>query len=90
MIYCQPYIRITRSVEVIEQKVTEKEYNLYLYEDKIISDSHHFPLETVHHTSYKPFSANGGLLYLHTNQGVFTYQVKENPKSFMLAFNTLK
>jgi hypothetical protein len=90
MICSQPYIKITRSIEVIKQSITEIEYHLKLFGDKIESDAHHFFIWEILDISYKSFSGPDGLLYLHTNQGVFPFFVKTNPEVFISEFKKLK
>ena len=83
----QPYFKIRREVSSIEQRDIEEQRNLYLYDDKIITEHREFPMEQVLDVSYREFGKKGGLLYLHTLKGVFSYQVKSTPKSFIDAFN---
>ena len=57
---------------------------------EIVSAERQFKFQNVYDISHKPFSFGGGMLYLHTNQGVFSYNIKDNPAYFIEAFKTLK
>lgn len=82
----QPYFKIKREVSSIEQKDIEQQRYLYLYEDRIASEYREFPIEQVLDVSFREFGKKGGLLYLHTLKGVFSYNVKSTPHDFMNAF----
>ena len=49
-----------------------------------------FKLEHVHDMSYKPFSSGAGFFYLHTTQGVFTYEVDTDPTNFIRTYKNLR
>ncbi|WP_239422115.1 hypothetical protein [Bacillus sp. CGMCC 1.16541] len=85
----QPYIIITRSIEVTQQCYTETEQHLHLYQDKVVGHEKTFHIHHVFDMSFKPLSNQSGFLYLHTNQGVFSYQVKSNPQTFIETFRKL-
>ncbi|MFS0865421.1 hypothetical protein [Fredinandcohnia sp. 179-A 10B2 NHS] len=80
-----PYYVITRKIEWNEQKYIETTHIIRLFEDRILSTSNEFQLEHVYDVSYRT-----NFLYLHTNQGVFSYQVKESPIYFIEAFKEIK
>lgn len=82
----QQYVKVQREVNSIEQKNIEYERVLYLYNDKIVTQHREFPIEEVLDISYRTFGKDGGLLYLHTVGGLFTYTVKESPQKFIAAF----
>ena len=85
------YIEIERKIDFYYQmQQIEMQYELLLNSDKITSASHQFELRNVHDISHKTFSFGGGILYLHTNQGVFSYKIQVNPASFIHAFKSLK
>ncbi|WP_419959694.1 hypothetical protein [Psychrobacillus sp. BM2] len=85
------YIEIERQIDFyFQMKQVEKQFELQLTMDGIISERHKFKLQHVHDVSHKPFSFGGGLLYLHTNQGVFPFQIQENPSNFIQGFKLLK
>lgn len=84
------YFTIERSIDWFEQKQQQTVRTLLLFEESIISSDHTFSLEHVHDVSYRPFSNGTGLFYLHTNRGVFTFGVNENPKEFIKSYKYLK
>lgn len=85
-----PYIIILRHVYDNKQHISEKEEYLHLYEDRVTTSQNVFFLNEIHDMSFKLFSSANGILYLHTNQGVFSYQVCSIPNKFIEAFNSLK
>ncbi|WP_010283508.1 hypothetical protein [Bacillus timonensis] len=80
-----PYIVIQRKIEWNEQKYIETQHQLRLFDDRILSSVNEFQLEHVYDVSYRT-----SFLYLHTNQGVFSYNIKEDPDAFIKAFKELK
>lgn len=85
VIASHPYYVVTRKIEWNEQKYIEKTHILRLFEDRILSTSDEFQIEQVYDVSYRT-----NFLYLHTNQGVFSYHVKESPTFFIEAFKKMK
>ena len=45
-----------------------------------------FPIKDVMDFSYREIANQGGILYLHTLQGVYTYIVKSSPEAFITAY----
>lgn len=89
LIGTQPYYKIQRQVSSVDQQDVEEQRYLYLYEDKIITYHREFSLHQVLDMSYREFGKQGGLLYLHTLKGVFSYQVKASPQPFIDIFKSL-
>ncbi|WP_077617174.1 hypothetical protein [Bacillus sinesaloumensis] len=85
IIASQPYIVIQRKIEWNEQKYIETHHQLRLFEDRILSSVNEFHLDSVLDVSFR-----SSFLYLHTNQGVFSYNIKEEPLDFINAFKELK
>ena len=83
------YSRTEKYIENFVQKNSRHIFTLSLYSYKIESETHTFQLEHIIDISYKPFSKSGGLLYLHTTQGVFTFIIENDPKVFMNAVKDL-
>ncbi|MFD2043506.1 hypothetical protein ACFSTA_03860 [Ornithinibacillus salinisoli] len=79
----QTYYKTERQVNSIEQVDIEHERKLYLYNDRIESKHRVFLLQEVLDISYRKLGGEGGLLYLHTNSGVFSYTVKTSPQPFI-------
>ena len=73
-----------------DQTVDLTVHHIYLYVDSISTANHTFNLDHVTDMSYKPFSGGNGLFYLHTSQGVFTFQVDSDPVKFIRAFKDLR
>ncbi|WP_404450619.1 hypothetical protein LG329_09695 [Virgibacillus necropolis] len=86
LIAVQPYIKVEREVNSIQQFNIEDERNIYLYSDKIVTKHRKFPIQDVLDVSYRAIGGTGGLLYLHTNGGLYTYTVKTSPQKFIDAF----
>lgn len=89
-LFLQSYIKTRRIIENEQQHYLEEAHELTLYEDKIISSSEQFLLQDVLDISYRSTSDEIGLLYLHTNRGVFTFNVRTNPTPFIIQFEKLK
>lgn len=84
------YFTIERSIDWFKQEHRQTIRTLLLYEEAITSSDHTFSLEHVHDVSYRPFSNGTGLFYLHTNRGVFTFGVNDNPNEFINSYKRLK
>jgi len=81
----QPYWKVIREVQSIEQKKTTETRYIYLYEDKITTKYHEFPMEKMLDVSFKKMQSGGGLLFLHTDHGVYSYHVPASPSKFIEA-----
>lgn len=86
----QAYYKIIREVDSISQMHTEQERTMYLYEDRIVTKYRKFHIDHVIDLSHRFIGKTGGLLYLHTNKGVFSYPVKSSPEKFVKAFKDFK
>lgn len=84
------YFTIERSIDWFTQKHQQTTRTLLLYEESIATSENTFSLEHVHDVSYRPFSNGTGLFYLHTNRGVFTFGVIEDPNEFIKSYKRLK
>ena len=82
----QPYIKIERHVDGLEQKNVESKRTLYLYDEKVVSRHREFPIKDVTDVSYRTVGPDGGMLYVHTNKGIYTYIVKSSPMDFINTF----
>lgn len=85
----QPYYKVERKVSSTEQKVAVQDRLMYLYEHRIVTKHREFPIVDVFDLSYRRIGEDGGLLYLHTKQGVFSYTVNGNPLPFIEAYRAL-
>ncbi|NYF25322.1 hypothetical protein [Sporosarcina sp. JAI121] len=84
------YISVERIMGWYDQKTKRTVHNIHLYTDSISTSKNDFGLEHVHDMSYKPFSSGSGFFYLHTSQGVFTYEVDTDPAKFIHAYKNLR
>lgn len=86
----QAYYKIIREVDSISQMDTEQERIMYLYEDRVTTKYREFHIDHVIDLSYRFIGVKGGILYLHTNKGVFSYPVKSSPEKFVKVFKDFK
>lgn len=84
------YIDTERAIEAGEMKIVETECNIRLYEDTLVTAGTKFQVANVWDISYKSFSSEASLLYLHTHRGVLTYKVYTDPNKFVETFKKLK
>lgn len=84
------YIDTERSIEAGEMKIVETECNIQLYEDTLVTSATKFHVANVWDISYKSFSSDASLLYLHTHRGVLTYKIHTDPDKFVETFKKLK
>lgn len=85
----QPYYKIIRTIDGLDQRMEEQAREMILYEDRIVTKHRHFPIKQVFDLSYRPMGDGVGFLYLHTQQGVYSYTLKDDPESFITAFKNL-
>lgn len=86
------YYTITRSIEHNQQHFSEDTHTLSLLTDRITTtEKLEFSIDNVFDLSFRAVSVDYGLMYLHTNQGLFSFQVKEEkPLVFLEEFKRLK
>jgi hypothetical protein len=84
------YNTVERIMGWYDQKTKRTVHNIHLYADTISTANNTFKLEHVHDMSYKPFSSGAGFFYLHTTQGVFTYEVDTDPTHFIRTYKNLR
>lgn len=85
----QPYYKVQRKVLSTKQVAYEDARHLYLSRDKIVTHYREFSMDDVFDLSFRPMGESGGLLYLHTKYGVYSYMVKDNPEQFIRAYKSL-
>lgn len=88
-IAAHPYYKVEREVTGTEQRTVVHDRLMYLYGNKIITQYREFPIEEVFDISYRQMGIEGGLLYLHTKQGVFSYTINSDPVDFIKAYKEL-
>ncbi|KNE21354.1 hypothetical protein [Virgibacillus pantothenticus] len=82
----QPYFKMERVVTSLQQEDIKQERMLYLYSNKVITHRREFHIEDVLDFSYREISNQGGILYLHSLQGLYTYTVESSPEEFIQTF----
>lgn len=83
------YTIVERFIQDFKQCTKEARYSLSLSKMEITSNAHRFSLDHLYDLSYKPFTNGQGFLYLHTNQGVFSFVVSSNPETFIRAYQMI-
>ncbi|KGX89742.1 hypothetical protein N781_16105 [Pontibacillus halophilus JSM 076056 = DSM 19796] len=90
MIASQPYVRVERKIENAKQLYSEVEESIELHEGCVKFEQKQFHIQHVYDLSVKRMAGRFFTLYVHTNQGVFTFNVHRNPDEFIEAFKQLK
>ncbi|HZG70480.1 MAG TPA: hypothetical protein VEY51_03005 [Chondromyces sp.] len=90
MITSHSYIRTIREIKEKKQQYIQLKEQLKLYKDRVRTGSHDFLIEHIYDMSYRPLSNQYGFLYLHTNQGMFSYTVTDDPAKFIEEYYKLK
>lgn len=85
----QAYLQIERKVTSDGQIIVTHNHEMLLYKEQIITDCHTFLIREVYDMSYRKLGKEGGVFYLHTNQGVYPYHVKSDPREFIAAFKEI-
>lgn len=80
------YTVVERFIENFQQQKKEYQYTLALTRTAVYSNSHHFLLDALFDVSFKPLSNGQSFLYLHTNQGLFSFIISSNPENFIQTF----
>lgn len=79
----QPYIKIIRELNSTNQKEIEDHRYIYLHKNKMVTEHREFLLTDVMDLSFRKIGKEGGLLFIHTNHGVYSYTVTSSPISFI-------
>ncbi|MGM0844777.1 MAG: hypothetical protein ACQEUT_07345 [Bacillota bacterium] len=90
VIASHPYYVVTRKIESNVQASHESEHELLLNGECIECSRKSFWLKDVFDMSYKSLNKGKGFLYLHTNQGVFSFYVKQDPGLFIQEYKKLQ
>lgn len=83
------YTVVERYIERFEQKLKTMTHTIAIDAETIQTANASYCMKDVIDVSYKPFSGNKGLLYLHTSQGVITFQIEVSPTEFIKTFKKL-
>lgn len=81
-----PYIKVERMLTSTSKYNMEHDRFISLYTDKVTTEHRTFPIADVIDFSYRKITTNGGILYLHSVHGVYSYTVKTSPEDFIMAF----
>lgn len=85
------YSEVERKIDFYYQmKKVTTHYELTVTPKVVITARAEFTLKQVLDVSYKPFSSESGILYLHTNQGVFPFFIHSNPQAFIETYRSFK
>ena len=90
LIFSLSYISVQRVVDRLEQTYIESHHTISLFEDRITTSSRTFLMKHVFDVSYKPFSGQTGLFYLHTREGVFAFEIIDEPEKFISLFKQIQ
>ncbi|WP_026690785.1 hypothetical protein [Alteribacter aurantiacus] len=83
------YYKTQKITNSIEQKTIEEKRMITMDKEKITTRHREFLFKNVFDVSFRSLQGEEGLLYLHTNQGVYSYMVKSDPSEFIAAFKEL-
>ncbi|MCA1032461.1 hypothetical protein LCL95_15605 [Bacillus timonensis] len=86
----QPYIQIERKIDGLQQNIHQTIHYLYLFENEVHTSSQKFNLKDIFDMSFKSINLDTGFLYLHTHQGIFSFQVEDHPLHFMDEYKKLQ
>ncbi|MFX3673505.1 MAG: hypothetical protein ACE3JQ_03520 [Paenisporosarcina sp.] len=85
------YTIVEREIDFYYQmQKYETHHELIVTPQTVTTAKKEFPIQDVIDFSYKPFSSEAGILYLHTNQGVFPFNIHSNPQALIETFRTFK
>lgn len=81
-----PYIKTERKLTSTLQYEVEHNRYIFLYNEKVVTEHREFPINEVMDFSYRKLTNQGGILYLHTTHGVYSYIVESSPQDFIEIF----
>jgi hypothetical protein len=85
------YTLVERKIDYYYQlQRISTQHELIITQNEIITATSTFNIHQVFDVSYKPFSSEAGILYLHTHQGVFPFHIHSNPSIFIETFRSFK
>lgn len=85
----QSYYKIERELSGTEQLIITHERTMYLYDNKVVTKHHEFPIQDVYDISYRRLGGSEGLLYLHTKVGVYSYLLRSDPGLFIEVYRKI-
>lgn len=84
-----PYIKVIREITKLEKIETKEDRELKLYKTKLTTRHREFPLEDLIKIASRKIGKSGGLIFIHTESGVFTYTVEIIDTNFIHTVNNL-
>jgi len=82
----QAYSKTLREVTSIGKTEIEDKRMMYLYPEKLVTEYREFRIANVLDMSYRQVGKVGGILYVHTSGGVYSYTVDASPREFIEVF----
>ncbi len=82
----QSYVKVQRQIIDAQIVYKEEDRQIYLYDDRLVTKHREFPTRDISDLSFRKMGDEGGLLYVHTSRGIFSYTVPSSPESFIKAF----
>lgn len=83
------YIKVIREITKLEKIETKENRELVLYKTKLTTRHREFLIEELIKVAYRKIGEDGGLIFIHTESGVFSYTVEEIDESFIHSVNNL-
>jgi hypothetical protein len=85
------YTEVERSIDFFYQMQKISTHHELTITPRVVTTAKAvFQLNQVLDVSYRPFSSESGILYLHTHQGVFPFNIHSNPQTFIDTFRSFK
>lgn len=89
VIASHPYIKVIREVTGLEKAETKDKRELKLYQTKLTTRHREFNIEELIDVATRQIGEEGGLIFIHTTSGLFSYTVEEIDKTFIHIVNNL-
>lgn len=84
-----PYIKVIREVTKLEKKETKENRELILYPNKLTTRHREFQIESLIKVATRKIGKDGGLIFIHTRSGLFSYTVEQIDENFIHTVNNL-
>lgn len=84
-----PYIKVIREVTGLEKTETKDKRELKLYQTKLTTRHREFNIEELVNVAVREIGEDGGLIFIHTTSGLFSYTVEIIDEKFIHIVNNL-
>lgn len=84
-----PYIKVIREVTGLEKTETKDHRELKLYKSKLTTRHREFLIEDLIDVATRIIGEDGGLIFIHTTRGLFTYTVETIDQNFIHTVSNL-